>query len=203
MGRNSTKTEYGYDAMSIDDILSEFGVNGDFSDPAEQYEDIPDISLKRDADDSVFDSRFNIGGKIREDDTPKDYGGLDLSADENYVPPAGSVQKKKKRPKDTELFEADAEYPEKDVKDVKKGKKKKKKKAPSYQPEYQTNEIEEDEEFASKFRSLSEDADDGFDSEVTASEEKAQGYFPPSFSEYLASILPPSILNCVASTVRM
>ncbi len=186
MGRNSTKTEYGYDDMSIDDILSEFGVNGDFSDPSERYENIPELSLRRDEDDSVFDSRFNIGGKVREDDAPRDYGGLDLSADENYVPPAGSAQKKKKHPKDAELFEADTEYRERDVKKEKK--KKKKKKALSYQPGYETNEIEDDEEYASKFRSLSEDADDGFDSEVTASEEKAQGYFPPSFSEYLASI---------------
>ena len=97
MGRNSTKTEYGYDEMSIDDILSEFGGNEDFSDPAEQYEDIPGITVRREEDDSLFDSRFNIGGKIKEDDAPKDYGGLDLSPDEDYVPPSETKHKKKKR----------------------------------------------------------------------------------------------------------
>ena len=188
MGRNATKTEYGYDDMSIDDILSEFGTNGNFSDPAEQYEEIPETSVRRDEDDSVFDSRFNIGGKAKEESAPKDYGGLDLSADENYIPPAETLHKKKKRAKEpeyseTEYQETDAEQPKK----TKKTKKAKKKKGPSYQPGYETNEIEE-EKYASQFRDLSSEPDDGFDSEVTASEEKAQGYFPPSFSEYLASI---------------
>lgn len=182
MGRTSTKTEYSYDDVSIEDILSEFGVNEDFSDPAEQFEDIPEISARRDADDTIFDSRFNIGGKVKEDDTPKDYGGLDISADENYVPPAASVRKKKKRVEDIEPTDSDTEYPKKDSK-----KKKKKEKGPSYQPGYETNEAD-DEEFASQFRKLRDDLGDEFDSEVTASEEKAQGYFPPSFSEYLASI---------------
>ena len=186
MGRNPTKTEYSYDDMSIEDILSEFGVNEDFSDPAKQYEEIPEASARRKEDDSVFDSRFNIGGKAKEADTPKDYGGLDLSPDEDYVPPAEPPRKKKKTSKVTELPEPDAEYRETDIKKEKK-KKKKKEKGPSYQPEYETNEID-DEEFASKFRKLSDDLGDEFDSEVTASEEKAQGYFPPSFSEYLASI---------------
>lgn len=184
MGKSSTKTEYGYDDMSIDDILSEFGVNEDFSDPAEQYEDIPETPLKRDVDGSVFDSRFNIGGRAKDDDIPKSYDGLDTSADENYVPPAQSEgRKKEKHSANDELTPELSEHKEKSAAK----KKKKKKKGPSYQPGYESNEIE-DEEFASKFRNLNDDLGDEFDSEVTASEEKAQGYFPPSFSEYLASI---------------
>jgi len=184
MGKSSTKTEYGYDDMSIDDILSEFGVNEDLSDPSEKYEEIPETPVRREKDDSMFDSRFNIGGKAKEDDAPKGYVGLDTSPDEDYVPPTESVNKKKKKRVDKdELPDEETEYPVK----TEKKKRKKKKKGPSYQPGYETNEVE-DEEFASKFRNLRDDLGDEFDSEVTATEEKAQGYFPPSFSEYLASV---------------
>lgn len=187
MGRNTTKTEYGYDDMSIDDILSEFGINEDFSNPAEQYEDAVSSPPRRREDDSLFDSRFNIGGRAKDNGAPKDYGGLDLSADEDYQPPEPV---KKKRPKRGDAYTVEAEYPagtEYSERPERKKKKKKKKKGPSYQPGYESNEMDE-EEFASKFRNIADDRDDGFDSEVTASEEKAQGYFPPSFTEYLASL---------------
>ena len=186
MGRNTAKTEYGYDDMSIDDILSQFGINEDFSDPAENYTDAEIAQTKRRDDDSLFDSRFNIGGKAK-DDAPKDYGGLDVSADEDYVPPQSEERARKKRAKREEADSIEADYPEKPAKKKKKKKNGKKKKGPSYQPGYESNEID-DAEFASKFRNISDDRDDGFDSEVTASEEKAQGYFPPSFTEYLASL---------------
>ena len=185
MSRKATTTEYSYDDMFIDDILSEFGGNEDFSDPSEQYADISDTPVRLKTNDDMFDSRFNIGGRVKEDSAPKGYGDLDLSADESYVPPGDSEKRKKRRSKDAEAFERNTELPKKSEK---KKKKKKKEKGPSYQPGYETNEVD-DAEFASKFRSINDDPDNRADSEVTASEETAQGYFPPSFSEYLASIL--------------
>ena len=190
--------------MTVDDILAEFHSGTLFSDfdysdsssggTGDYYEEPgyePDYAPE-------IDSRFNIGGRRSRE--PVSYGGreIDLSEDKDYTPPAQAEY----IPRQWAPGEDDMDYEEKPK--AKKSKfgfgkknKKDKKAKSSYQPRYIAEDEKEAEEesFAAGFRDVTGELsgyaeaagydEDDFEDDVQENEE---GYFPPSFSEYLASI---------------
>lgn len=211
--KNDWTNEYGPNDMSVDEILSEFHSGTLFSDfdydsgSYDGYDEQPRGSEPDYAPE--IDSRFNIGG--RRSFEPVSYGGreVDLSGDEDYIPPTG----KEPSPMQWTPGEDDGSYDDMPERPKKAkfgfGKKEKKKSGSSYQPRYIAEQDEEDEEevFAQGFRDISDDgadyAGDGdYEDDIgDVDGEPGEGYFPPSFSEYLASIFA-SLFFRVRGTAR-
>lgn len=207
--KDDRKNKYGNDDMSVDDILSEFHSGALFSDfdmDSGDYDERPRERARREREDDYaleIDSRFNVSGrkKYERSFTSMD---MDTSADEDYVP-----AEQRGRTAAHREYDADYDEPQRGEKSrFSFGRKKDKKKRSSYQPKYiAEDEQEEDEEdlFARGFRDINDrqtayaDAermddldDDGGD---YPDDEHPEGYMPPSFSEYLASVFASVFLR--------
>ncbi|MDO4983092.1 MAG: hypothetical protein Q4E35_06005 [Eubacteriales bacterium] len=218
MAKLKTTTEYSYDDMSIDDILSEFGIGGDFSDPEVEYEESvkkPTPSAVKKLGEEKIDSRFNLGGKVSAPTPAGRFEKLDLSADESYVPKSSETFESVHRQRDgQEETEAPEEKKAGFVGELTRGEKRKK--APSFQPRYEAEEEAEEEEaerkskkksLLSKLKKLSgerkekTEEPDGFESDddsekdVSSDADAAQGYFPASFREYLTSLAAGGLMK--------
>lgn len=200
--KDDRKNKYGSDDMSVDDILSEFHSGALFSDFDMDVSDIDDRSHARPRQDDEYaleiDSRFNLNGRknYERSFSARD---VDTSADEDYIP-AEQCGRSAARGDYDEAYD---ELPRSGKPKFSFGKKKDKKLRTSYQPKYIAEDEREDEEevFARGFRDINdrqsayayadtermEDlaADDGED---YPDDEHPEGYMPPSFSEYLASV---------------
>ena len=138
--KNDWTNEYGPNDMSVDEILSEFHSGTLFSDfdydsgSYDGYDEQPRGSEPDYAPE--IDSRFNIGG--RRSFEPVSYGGreVDLSGDEDYIPPTG----KEPSPMQWTPGEDDGSYDDMPERPKKAkfgfGKKEKKKSGSSYQTRY-------------------------------------------------------------------
>ena len=196
--KDDRKNKYGNDDMSVDDILSEFHSGALFSDFDINSSDYEERSYERPQRESEYapeiDSRFNTSGRKKYDRsfTSRD---MDTSADDDYVP---TEQRSRAVPAE-EYNEDYSEQPRGSKPKFSFGKKKDKKNRSSYQPKYIAEDEQEDEEemFARGFRDISgeqsayadtERMDDLADGEYYPDDEHPEGYMPPTFSEYLASV---------------
>lgn len=196
--KDDRKNKYGNDDMSVDDILSEFHSGALFSDFDINSSDYEERSYERPQRESEYapeiDSRFNTSGRKKYDRsfTSRD---MDTSADDDYVP---TEQRSRAVPAE-EYNEDYSEQPRGSKPKFSFGKKKDKKNRSSYQPKYIAEDEQEDEEemFARGFRDIcgeqsayadTERMDDLADGEDYPDDEHPEGYMPPTFSEYLASV---------------
>ena len=197
--KDDKKNKYGNDDMSIDDILSEFHSGALFSDFDLDSGDYEECSYERPQREDEYapeiDSRFNISGR-KKYDKPYTSRDVDTSADEDYVP-----SEQRSRAAANAEYNEDYDALQHDRKSkFSLGKKKDKKSRTSYQPKYIAEDEQTDEEelFARGFRDVNDDrrtyADTGYeddladDGEDYPDDEHPEGYMPPSFSEYLASV---------------
>lgn len=196
--KDDRKNKYGNDDMSVDDILSEFHSGALFSDFDINSSDYEERSYERPQRESEYApeiySRFNTSGRMKYDRsfTSRD---MDTSADDDYVP-----TEQRSRAVPAEEYDEDySEQPRGSKPKFSFGKKKDKKNRSSYQPKYIAEDEQEDEEemFARGFRDISgeqsayadtERMDDLADGEDYPDDEHPEGYMPPTFSEYLASV---------------
>ena len=196
--KDDRKNKYGNDDMSVDDILSEFHSGALFSDFDIDSSDYEEHSYERPQRESEYapeiDSRFNTSGRKKYDRsfTSRD---MDTSADDDYVP-----TEQRSRAVPAEEYDEDYDVQPRGGKPkFSFGKKKDKKNRSSYQPKYIAEDEQEDEEemFARGFRDISgeqsayadtERMDDLADGEDYPDDEHPEGYMPPTFSEYLASV---------------
>ena len=196
--KDDRKNKYGNDDMSVDDILSEFHSGALFSDFDIDSGDYEERSYERPRRESEYapeiDSRFNTSGRKKYDRsfTSRD---MDTSADDDYVPT-------EQRSRAVPAAEYDEDYDEQPRGGKPKfsfSRIKDKKNRSSYQPKYIAEDEQEDEEemFARGFRDISgeqsayadtERMDDLADGEDYPDDEHPEGYMPPTFSEYLASV---------------
>lgn len=209
MSKQKTTIEYSYDD-SIDDILSEFGIGGDFSDPDIEYEESvkspASAALKKSDTDEIY-SLYNIGGKVASTERPGRFEKLDLSADESYVPKSSETFESVHRQNDTQE-EYDGFSEEKNISRA--DSLKKVKKSRSFQPRYETEEEaeEEEEKRSSEKKSLlsklkrkditpadEEDESDYTEKDAPDSEDTAHVYFPASFREYLTSLVAGGLMK--------
>jgi hypothetical protein len=217
MDKDDMKNEYG--DMSVEDILSEFHSCEDFTDYEAEDESLfdppEDLPPRKREYAPDINSSFNLGG-VRKKET-LNYGGkeVDISSDEAYVPPKQESFAETERRTDDD--DDDIEAFEESLKVRKRkpslGKKKKKdKRGRSYQPKYINEEPDEEAEFAKSFRDVTHgfdayaeagDYDDDFEDsdgkvsgedELSDTPDEKEG-FPPSFSEYVASLFASVLLR--------
>ena len=211
MDRLDYINEYSYD-VSIDDILTEFRTGDDFSDMSNTKTDLfqapENVPTPRPKFRDEFDSRFNLGGKPRWDDEEYSEAKYDLSADEDYV----HNRQEGLRTSYTDLeddfdyeysFEEPADTKRKSLFSFKKNKGNKKK---SFQPKYVVDKVDEESLYEDSFRDVTGDlseyaraAEYHYDPELDLDEREDdpldEGYAPPSFSEYLASLFASVFLR--------
>ncbi len=225
---DNKKNKYGEDDMSVDDILSEFHSGALFSDfNLDEYEQEEEPARKSEPEYAPeIDSRFNLGGRRRAESQPRTTRDYDYSEDEDYVPPQDTRQDTRRARRTEEVEEAHDDYD--DYEDLPKAKSKKslfsfskkkdkvkEKKRSGYQPKYMAEEIDEEEaeeeSFASDFRDVTgelngyaeaeEEEASAQDEADYSDEERSEGYAPPTFREYLASVFATAFFR-IRGTAR-
>lgn len=194
--KDNKKNKYGNDEPSVDEILSEFHSGALFSDfdydePTYSHEDeyAPEI-----------DSRFNLGAHraAEERRASKNTRDFDFSEEEGYTPPESRYAAPDEESDYGELPETPR------AKNKFSFTKKSKKNKSSYQPKYIAEEEDEEETFAKGFRDVTgelngyaEAADYAaeYGDDYADDDELPEGYAPPSFSEYVASVFASVFLR--------
>ena len=195
--KDNMKNKYGEHSLShdeeIDGILSDFYSGKLFSASEADYDTAAEARQTRRREEYApeIDSRFGTG-RARRVEASFDAREYELGEDEEYVAPASRMSAARQWEDEDEYDERAAARP---TPMEKFGRGKKSKKKSSYQPHYIAEDEEDAEEarFERGFRDISDEAhyaeaNDYFDDAEPDGKEGEEGYFPPSFSEYVASI---------------
>lgn len=218
MAYTDMKNEYGFDDMSLDDILSEFHAGADFDDIISEQTTLftpPEHTPTREREYAPeVNSRYNLS--FRRESEPEQYSfngqEIDLSEDEDYVPPhpgaaiPGSWTADTEESGDYDDYDSFLDKPARKKRTLfgfSKNKENGKGRQSSYQPKYIMEEVTEEDEFAGSFRDVTGEMD-GYAAAAdyaaerysdTLGEDGEEGYFPPTFREYIASLFAAVFLR--------
>ena len=214
MAYTDAKNEYGFE-MSVDDILSDFYQNksyDDYVDDDTTLFDPPEYTPVREREYAPeVNSRYNLSFRREREKEQEQYTfngrEIDTGIEDDYIPPRAeeaipsSWTAPEEEPSEYEEYDSFRESLGKNKRKLFNFSKKSGKKQTSYQPKYIVEEVDEEDEYAEGFRDVTGElhgyaaAADYAAGIIEGEGDGEEGYFPPTFKEYVASLFAAVFLK--------